>query len=628
MDTSFLFSAFIFLVAAIAVVPIAKITGLGSVLGYLLAGILIGPNVLGLIDEPETILHFSEFGVVMMLFLVGLELMPRELWRMRNQLLGLGLGQVMITTGVIALGVILVGWNWAVALTIGLALALSSTAIALQTMGEKGLSGTPAGRSAFSILLFQDIAVIPILAIIPLLAVYADLGDPGVVQAGGHADGGHGAAATHGEPGLVTALKVFASFAGMVLAGRYLLRPAFRLIAATRMREMFTAFSLFLVVGAALLMEAIGLSPALGAFIAGVVLADSEYRHELEMDIEPFKGLLLGLFFISVGMSIQFTIIASQPFLVAALVVGLVAVKFAILFVMARVIRLHLSQAILLGALLAQGGEFAFVLSQFSVGAGALPAGLAGLLNGVVALSMAITPVMMITYERVIAPMFERLGAVPQEVRDIEGERSVIVAGFGRVGQIVGRLLHTQGFETTVIDHDPNQIELVRRFGYKIFYGDAARLDLLQTAGIADADLFVITIDDKERTSEVARLVKEHYPHVKVLARASDRRHVYELWDLALDGVERETFRSSLRMGRQALELLGFRPFHARRLAERFADHDVRMMRESHALRGDDEAFMNHARGATDSLKSLLEDDAARPYTTGSQDWRGESVKT
>ena len=429
-------------------VPAAKLTGLGTVLGYLIAGIAIGPYGLGFVSDTGTILHFAEFGVVMMLFLIGLELQPTELWRLRTRLLGLGGAQVLVTTALIFGIGIMAGLSWQSSLIIGMALALSSTAIVLQLMSERDITQTDTGRSGFSVLLFQDIAVIPILALIPLLAV-PDL-HPSILAAEGQMSEAAGA-----EADWLLALRTLASFVGMYLAGRYILRPVMHVVAQSGIREIFTALALFVVIGSALLMEWLSLSHALGAFVAGVILADSEYRHELESDIEPFKGLLLGLFFISVGMSIEFSVLMHAPLVIAEIVVGLVVIKFAVLYAIGTFAHLHLTDRFLFATLLAQGGEFAFVLFQVATGAGALAKPVSDVLNVCVALSMAMTPLLLLVFDRLVAPRL-LTRSTEEEIPDMgDGVDKVLVLGYGRFGQIIARMLHAQGFETTLIDHDP-----------------------------------------------------------------------------------------------------------------------------------------------------------------------------
>ncbi|NJM86109.1 MAG: glutathione-regulated potassium-efflux system protein KefC [Cyanobacteria bacterium CRU_2_1] len=610
-NEGFFFEAFIYLLAAVLSVPIAKRLGLGSVLGYLLAGVIIGPFGLGFVgnDRSDDVMHFAEFGVVMMLFLVGLELQPDLLWRLRVPILGLGGLQVAITALSIAVINLIGGLPWQMALAIGLILAQSSTAIVLQTLNEKGLMKTEAGQSAFSVLLFQDIAVIPILAILPLLAIAAStsasLATNGVMFVAAEQTSEQGAAL----PGWQQALLVIGTVAGIILVGRFLMRPVFRFIADTRLQEVFTATALLLVIGIALAMQQVGLSPALGTFVAGVVLADSEYRHELETDVAPFKGLLLGLFFISVGASINFNLLIQQPIGILSIVFGLAIVKFAVLFGLGRFFKLELSQTLLFAFALAQGGEFAFVLFSFATQNNILPAAVANPLIVAVALSMALTPLIMIINERIVQPRFEA-ASIDRETDDIDdNENPVIIAGFGRFGQIIGRLLIANGFKATILDHNPGQIDLLRRFGFKVFYGDASRKDLLHAAGAEQARLFVVAIDEREKILETVDLVRKHFPHLKILARAIDRSHAYELIRRGVEVVERETFASALEMGIEALKLLGVRSYKAHRIARTFKAHDQDALREMATVTDDETVLIARSRQLADQLEQLLKSD-------------------
>lgn len=563
-----LLNAVIYLAAAVIAVPIAKRLGLGSVLGYLIAGIVVGPWGLKLITDVDAILHFSEFGIVLLLFVIGLELNPRRLWQMRWPILGLGGGQVVgCTLALTALGLSL-GWSWQMALAAGLGLSLSSTAIALQPLTERNLLGTPGGRSAFSILLFQDIAVIPMLALLPLL-------------------GGVAALEGNGEAGWVGTLKAVAAVAIVIFGGRFLTRPVFRLIAATGLREIFTAVALLLVMGIALLMQLAGLSMALGTFLAGVLLAESEYRHELESDIEPFKGLLLGLFFTAVGMSVDFGLLFSAPGKVLGLVAALLAIKAAILLAVARIARLPGSQTALFAFLLAQGGEFAFVLFGSAAGIGVMDSEIVALLTVVVALSMATAPLLVVVNDRLIEPRFSRVETRTHDVPEDEGN-PVIVAGFGRFGQIVVRLLYASRIGVTVLDHDPEIIDTLRRFGFKVFYGDATRVDLLEAAGAAKARILVIAVDSQEASLALADLARQHFPHLKIIARARDLPHAVELMNRDIPVIERETFHSALRLGEETLKALGQPAYAARKKTLTFRQHNEELLKEIHAHWGED----------------------------------------
>ncbi len=602
MDGSLLQSVFVFLAAACLLVPISKLSGLGSVIGYLIAGVIIGPFALGLISEPETIMHFSEFGVVMMLFLIGLELQPKHLWDMRGKLLGLGGLQVGLTTALVTLAALALGRPLGEAIVIGMALSLSSTAIALQIMQDRGIMSTDTGKSGFSVLLFQDVIVIVMIAALPLLAGLS--GFEAVI-----ADDGHGAE-SHGPQGAMLALAIFGVFAGMILAGRTILKPLFRLIARSGVRETFTAIALLLVIGAALLMEWLGLSAALGAFIAGVVLADSDYRHQLERDIEPFKALLLGLFFISIGMSLDFNALAQNPFGILGLVLGLIAVKFAVLYIIGLIFKLEAPSRMLFSCLLCQAGEFGFVLFSFALAGGAILPETAAVLNAVIAITMALTPLIVLVYDKLIRPRFN----TPQKTGEAPANQhhKVLVLGFGRVGQVAARLLHTQDIETTILDHDGDHIELVKQFGYRVFYGDAADADLLKMAGADEAEVIIIAIDNVDKATEAAHEIKLHFPKAKIIARARNRGHLFDLLAEEVDFAERETVRASLAMGRKALEFLGFTSERAQSLSDDFLAFDYKTAEDTYEMRGDIDALAATADSYRQLLKETLNADNAK----------------
>lgn len=609
MDGSLLQSVFVFLAAACLLVPISKLSGLGSVIGYLIAGVIIGPFVLGFISEPETILHFSEFGVVMMLFLIGLELQPKHLWEMRGKLLGLGGLQVGLTTALVTLAALTLGRPLGEAIVIGMALALSSTAIALQMMQDRKIMKDSVGRSGFSVLLFQDVIVIAMIAALPVLAAMS--GFEGI-------DDGHGKE-HHGPQGIWLAASMLGVFAGMILAGRFVLRPLFKLIAKSQVRETFTAMALLLVIGAALLMEWLGLSAALGAFIAGVVLADSDYRHQLERDIEPFKALLLGLFFISVGMSLDFNALGKNPLGIMGLVMGLMVLKFAVLFIIGTIFKLEMSRRLLFSTLLCQAGEFGFVLFSFALVQGAVRPETATILNAVIAISMALTPLLVLGYDKLILPRFgtaKKTGEAPEN-----NHHKVLVLGFGRVGQVAARLLHTQKIETTIIDLDGEHIEFVRKFGHRVFYGDASDIDLLRKAGAHEADVIIIAIDDTEKATEAAHEIMQHFPQAKVIARARNRGHLFDLLAENIDFAERETIRGALAMGQKALEFLDYTPQKAKRLADDFLAFDFKMAQEAFEMRGDLDALASHVQTGHQRLMDTLNADAAE---YGTQDYHDE----
>ena len=549
-----------YLSAAVLAVPLAKALGLGSIIGYLAAGIAIGPWGLGLVSNVQDILHFAEFGVVLMLFLVGLELQPSRLWAMRRPIFGTGSAQVLGCAAVLFAAGWLAGLPWRISLVAALGLALSSTAIALQVLAERNLMRTSSGRAGFSILLFQDVAAIPILALLPLLGAAAGAGDD------------HSA----GEV-LLEALKIVGVIGAIVLGGRLLLRPLLRWIAKSRTPEIFTAASLLLVVGIAYLMVMVGLSMALGAFLAGVLLADSEYRSELEADIEPFKGLLLGLFFIAVGMSIDFGVIMRSPWLMAGILLGFLALKAVVIYTLAKVAGVPYQERPVFTLLLAQGGEFAFVVFQAAAGAQVFSAETASLLIGAVALSMLISPLLLVLVDRALLRRYAQLktAAPPEQEISEPQEAPVIIAGFGRYGQIVARVMLTQGIPTTVLDHSVEILEIARAFGYRVFYGDATRLDLLRIAGAEHARVLVVAVDDPEQSLKIVTLARKHFPQLQLVARARDLTHWNALRDLGVTLVQRELFESSLESARTVLELMGQSPTRAQEMTRRFREHNI-----------------------------------------------------
>ena len=602
MNGGFWGQALIYLLAAVVAVPIAKRFGLGSVLGYLFAGVLIGPSALGWIAEFEDAQHFGEFGVLMMLFVVGLELRPALLWRLRGPILGTGSGQVFGTAALVTAIGLAFGLTWQEAVTIGLTLALSSTAIVIQSLAEKGQLHTRGGQAAFSVLLFQDIAVIPILALLPWLA-------SGKTASHG-VDTGHGGSALTHLPPWLQMIVTLAAVVSVVVAGRFLLRPLFRYIASSKLREMFTAVALLVVVATALLMELVGLSAALGTFIAGVVLADSEYRHELEADIEPFKGLLLGLFFIAVGAGLDLGLVADQPFVISGLVGGLIAVKFMVLLALGLGFRMGWGSAFLFAFALPQAGEFCFVLLAAADGLHLLDVAISAPLKTAVALSMAITPLLMLINERLVQPRFANLNPKREHDEMPSEEADVILAGFGRFGHIIGRLLRAQKFQVTVLDNDPDQVDLLARFGLKAFYGDASRLDLLTAAGAAHAKLFICAIDSEEKSIEVIELVQKHFPHLKILARAGSRQHAYELLKRDVTQIQRETLGSALDLSIDALRTLGFGAHRALRAARLFRKYDEISVKELLLhYEGDQGAYASEARKHIANLERVLQED-------------------
>lgn len=583
MEHDYLLITLTFLTAAIIVVPISKKLGLGSVLGYLVAGVLIGPNMLHLIVDDGTILHFSEFGVVLLLFLIGLELHPSHLWQIRRAIIGSGGLQLTLTTAIIT-AVMSIWLPWQAALVIGMGLGLSSTAIALQTLQEKNLLPTDAGQRGFAILLFQDIAVIPMIAILPLLVL--------------DRTGIEGQSASY-----IQVIKAFAAIGGIVFIGRFLLRPALRFIAATGMRELFTIFSLALVIGIAKLMSAVGLSMALGTFLAGMLLADSEYRSQLEIDIEPFKGLLMGLFFIAIGLSMDLNLLATNWLPIILAVSALVAVKLLVLTIVARLGKLGSADTMILAILLSQGGEFAFVLFSLASQQQILPAGIDSFLVLVVALSMLSTPLLLLLFENFIQPrLIDNSSFEAEPIND--DAPCAIICGFGRMGQMVGRVLLASNYRISVLEHDANQIELLRRFEMKAYYGDASRLNSLQAAGAGNVKVIVLAMDDVEAVTETAKLIIQHFPRVKLVVRARNRQHEIAIRRLGINDVVRETFLSSVLLGEKTLRNMGMNAEKAETTMSLFAKHDQQLLEEQMHITEDQ--FLTSAQEGRHSLSQLL----------------------
>ena len=577
----------VFLGAAVIAVPLFTRLGLGPIMGYLAAGIAIGPGALGLVSNVGDTLHFAEFGVVMMLFLVGLELEPRRLWALRRPIFGWGTVQVAFCAAVITVVAVLLGVRWTVALAAALGLALSSTASALQVLQQRNLMNTSSGQAGFSILLFQDVAAIPILALLPLL---------GSAPAGGSGDSSN----------WLEAARAIGAVLAILASGRLLLKPLLRWIARSGTQEMFTATALLFIVGVSAFMQVVGLSMALGAFLAGVVLADSEYRHELETDIEPFKGLLLGLFFMAVGMSIDFDVLKGQPLQVLGVLVGFMATKFVVIGLLARSMRLPVAERPLFVLLLAQGGEFAFVVFQAAAGAHVFSPATASLLTGAVALSMLVTPILLLVIDRLVMP---RLAAAPgRTMEEITEPQSapVIIAGFGRYGQIVGRTLLAQGMTVTVLDHDAELIEQTRRFDYRVFYGDATRLDLLRTAGAAEARVLVVAIDNTEQALKIIALARQHFPQLRIVARARDVQSWHAMRDLEVTHIERELFESSLLSARSVMELLGIPADEAADRVFRYRRHNLEMLDKTHPFHKDEQALMAEVRRGRRELQQQM----------------------
>jgi monovalent cation:proton antiporter-2 (CPA2) family protein len=592
----FLLGALVYLAAVVISAPLAKRLGLGSVLGFLAAGATIGPSVLGVVGtEGEAVKHFAEFGVIVMLFLVGLELEPEKLWQLRHKIFGLGLAQVVGVAAVLGLASLLVASGWRESLAIGLILALSSTAIVLQTLQEKGQLKTPNGQSIFSVLLFQDISVIPMLALLPLIAIAAP-----------HAGDDHGLSLIDGYPVWVQAGLTIAAVLCVLVAGRYVMRPLFRIVADAGSREIFVAFALLIVVAITLLMGLVGLSAALGTFLAGVVLADSEYRHELEMDLQPFKGLLLAIFFIAVGSGIDFSLLRTMPGLVVAGLVGFIALKLATQFLIARLFKQPSPDRSRFAFSLAQGSEFGFVLITLCAGLGLLTGQMPALLTAIIALSMAAAPLLMMLDDKVLQPRFAQ-AEVERDADVIEHEGvDAIIAGHGRFGMTIGRVLKAQGFRTVALDWDSSQIDTLRKFGFKAFYGDALRLDLLEAAGAKEAKLIIIAIDDAEKVTDLVRIAKHNYPNLKILVRAFDRAHAYEILREGVDDVYREVFGSSLYLATDALVALGKNKVAAEKAVHMFRTHDEKFLRQAATLNGDEKKLIDLARQSRAEITNVF----------------------
>lgn len=621
-NQDFFFQAMVYLLAAVVSVPLAKKLGLVSVLGYLLAGIVIGPFVLGLVgSEAGEVMHFAEFGVVLMLFVIGLELEPSLLWKMRRSIFGLGGLQVLFTAIFIAVFAVVFNFQINRAIGIGLILALSSTAIVLQTLTEKGLLKNVAGRSAFSVLLFQDIMVVPIFALIPLLASFntnIGMADTEVEKISFVAS----------LPAWAQLLFIIGALSFIILIGRFVSKYIFRFIAETNLHEIFTAMALLLVIGIALGMDAVGLSPALGTFLAGVVLADSEYRHELETTIDPFKGLLLGLFFISVGASINFYLFVEDPATIIGFVVLLVVLKFIVLLVLGRFFRLRKGYEFLFAFLLAQSSEFSFVLISFSKQSRLFDEQTSGLLLLIVTLSMAVSPLLLVFNDKAVSPILAKWQNRLEYDTVEESENPIIIAGFGRFGLVVGRMLLANNFNVTIIDNNPANVEVLRKFGFKLYYGDITRPQVLEKAGIENARLLILSMAEYDNALKIAQFVRKKYPHIKILARAKDIFHAFEFFKLGVKTVQREVFNSGLELGSKALEHLGFTRYEAYRSSRIFKHHEDEIFSElyDHWKAGETH-FIQEARRFSEQMLETLQ--AEKDYSIHDADcaWDVESIR-
>ncbi len=612
MSGGFLHEALIYLAAAIVFVPIAKKLGMGSVLGYLIGGIIIGPFFLGFVgEEGKDIMHFAEFGVVMMLFLIGLELEPASFWRMRKLIFGTGALQMCGTSIFIFFGLLIAGFSWKAALACGLALSMSSTAIVMQTLREKGLTKTESGRSSFAVLLFQDISVIPILALLPLLAASA-----------ANAPANGQLKMLEGLPGWAQTVTLLVAVAAIVAGGRFIIVPFLRFIARVRLRELFTAAALLIVIATADLMTLVGLSPALGTFLAGVVLANSQFRHELESDIEPFKGTLLGLFFIAVGASINFRLIVDNPFTIIILVLGVVCIKAIVLHITGRTARLSFDQNAIFTLGLAQVGEFAFVLFAFISQLGILSGYWTDMMMGATAISMTVTPLLMLISEKFILPRFGiKETSEDKEADDIKGEHPVIITGFGHFGSTIGRFLRANGINTTILDNDSDRVDLLRKMGFKVFYGDATRIDILKSAGADHAKVLIAAIDSPDINMDLVRMTKEKFPHLKVMVRARNRIDAYELIDAGVSSIYRESLETSVRIGMDVLVELGFRKYSATRAGQNFIKYDEAALPALAAHRHDQDTYIFNTRQQISIQEELLTKDREFNPTLNDHAW-------
>lgn len=619
MQEGFFYQAIIYLTASVVCVPIAKKIGLSSILGYLFAGIIIGPYVIGLIgQEGQDIMHFAEFGVVMMLFLIGLELDPQKFWRMRRFMLGIGSLQVLLTAAVLFIACSFVlRWEWRATLIISLALTLSSTAIVMQTLKEKGLTKTAMGRSSFAILLFQDVAVIPIMAILPLLA-NGSIENEGISQS----------LITNYNGWLQTAI-VLATIIMVYICGRFLIVPLLHIVAKTRLQELFTASALLLVMGVSFIMQLVGVSPALGAFLAGLVLANSEFRHELEGDIAPFKGLLLGLFFIGVGASINFQLIMADPVFIILFTTIFNSIKFFVLLVVGRIYRKSSDQNLLFSFALSQAGEFGFVVLGFAIQLNLMQSALANQMMAVIAISMIGTPFLLLINEKWIDPYFGVKEKQPKKEKydNIDEQNDVIIAGFGNFGSTIVRLLKTNGISATVLDMDSDRVESLRNMGFKVYYGDASRLELLKAAGCENAKLFIAAIDNPRVNLDVVEMVKKHYPNLKILARARNRSDAFELVDMGINNFYRENMYSAVHLGVDALVELGHRRYTATRQGQRFIKYDEQSIHRLAEKRHDKKAFLMTAMEEIELQEQLLRSDLYAQLGAQDHAWESTDLK-
>lgn len=619
----FLANAILYILAAIICVPVAKKLGMGSVLGYLFAGILIGPYLLGFITnegQGQDIMHATEFGVVMMLFLIGLELEPKNLWKMRQLILQVGLSQVLVTTIIVFAIGLLLEIRWQIALAAGLSIALSSTAIVLQSLKEKNQMNSPNGKLSFSVLLMQDVAVIPILALLPLLI----FGEAAPVAS--EASGMHGL--IDNLPGWAQTLSIFAAIGIVVLLGQFGFGPLLNWVAKTRLRELFTASALLIVVGISYLMELVGLSPALGAFLAGVILANSPYRHALESDLEPFKGLLLGLFFMAVGSTINFSLITSNASTIISITLGIIALKTIILLVIGKTKKMRLASNLSFAIGLSQVGEFSFVTYAFALQLGIFDQSISDTLMAVTALSMTITPILMVILDKAILPRINKSSkSIEKEMDSIDEHNKVILVGFGHFGSTLGRFLRANGVEATILDADPDRVEYLRKMGFKVYFGDGTRAELLQSAGAEEASILISALDNTEFSIKLVELCKEEFPHLEVMIRAKNRFDAFELMEMGVKNIYREHLDTSIRMGEDVLKKLGFRAHTVHRLAKQFRDYDEGALKVLVNFKDNKDEYISKSRQQIEMQESLLNGELMRKFSVNDHTWDSDSIK-
>ncbi|SIN73340.1 monovalent cation:proton antiporter-2 (CPA2) family protein [Algoriphagus halophilus] len=621
--SGFFANAVVYILAAIVCVPIAKRLGMGSVLGYLLAGIIIGPYLLGFITnegQGQDIMHATEFGVVMMLFLIGLELEPKMLWRIKDLILRIGLSQILLTS-LIVFGIgILVQIPWQAALAISLSMALSSTAIVLQSLKEKNQMNQPLGKMSFGVLLMQDIAVIPILAILPLLVVQgAQLAKTDPEQMHGLIDQ---------LPAWAQTLSIFGAIGIVILLGRYGFGPLLNFVAKTRLRELFTASALLIVVGISFLMELVGLSPALGAFLAGVILANSPYRHALESDLEPFKGLLLGLFFMAVGSTINFTLIFNEASTIFSITFGIILIKALILLVLGTMKKLRFSSNLSFAIGLSQVGEFSFVTYAFALQLGIFSQSMSDTLMAVTALSMTISPILMVILDLAILPKLDRNEEKKdQKMDEVNEKNKVLLIGFGHFGSTVGRFLRASGVEATILDSDPERVEYLRKMGFKVYFGDGTRAELLESAGAHDASILISAIDDREISKVLVELCQKEFPHLEVMIRAKNRMDAFELMDMGVENIYRENLDTSIKMGEDALKKLGFRAHTVHRLAKQFHDYDEASLKVLVNFKHNRDEYISKTKQQIEIQESLISGELSRKFSVNDHTWDSESIK-